>query len=105
MLLFRLAEGQRRTVAELLTGQAGPLSCAEMMLWARYRREFGLAGDRLEYGVALSGLATARAMGAKKLKLDDLIPDFRPRRTGLTGQSLAAALAGFSGVKVDRWEK
>lgn len=92
-------------MAEVLTGERGPLSCAEMVLWSRYRGEFGFAADRLEIGVALAGLATARAMGAKKLKLKDLIPDFGAKKPKLTGASLAAVLAGFSGVQVDRWER
>ena len=97
--MFRLAENQHKTVAELLTGRPQALGNLELSLWRQYRRKFGLASDRTEAGIALAGFCTARAMGSK-VKLKHLFPDFSPTNRGLSSSEFAAVCRTIPGVKV-----
>lgn len=88
-----------KTVYEILTGRARPMSLTEFDYWISYRQYYGLDNDRIVYAVANAGSAQCHAWGSK-VKPDDIVPQFGRARSP-SKKKLLFHLASLPGATVE----
>lgn len=79
------------------------VSSAELTQWQAYERVTGpLGGERADTNAALTAYYIAQALGAKKVKLDQLLPkwDRKPAQKWQDMKLVAKALAQSAGGKL-----